>query len=175
MEKFRYIDDVDRAYGAAGMAISLVIYDGDSLLCSINLDADDPHDIMEMSPDFFFAGNPVVSAKAAWTQIVNNFSIGVSMLIANLMCRHLVHGGHAVPDEVARDLKEAAHDDGAGACALEPDEVDRLFNKSYTYLWRLFSHQGVQAVAHDFASALSSRRTLSRLDVLELLQPLRML
>ncbi len=164
MEKFRYIDDVDRAYGAAGMAISLVIYDGDSLLYSINLDADDPHDIMEMSPDFFFAGNPVVSAKAAWTQIVNNFSIGVSMLIANLMCRHLVHGGHAVPDE-----------DGAGACALEPDEVDRLFNKSYTYLWRLFSHQGVQAVAHDFASALSSRRTLSRLDVLELLQPLRML
>ncbi len=86
MEKFRYIDDVDRAYGAAGMAISLVIYDGDSLLYSINLDADDPHDIMEMSPDFFFAGNPVVSAKAAWTQIVNNFSIGVSMLIANLMC-----------------------------------------------------------------------------------------
>lgn len=76
---------------------------------------------------------------------------------------------------MARDLKEAAHDDGAGACALEPDEVDRLFNKSYTYLWRLFSHQGVQAVAHDLASALSSRRTLSRLDVLELLQPLRML
>jgi hypothetical protein len=33
----------------------------------------------------------------------------------------------------------------------------------------------VQAVAHDLASALSSRRTLSRLDVLELLQPLRML
>ena len=31
------------------------------------------------------------------------------------------------------------------------------------------------SAAHDFASALSSRRTLSRLDVLELLQPLRML
>lgn len=175
MEKFRYTDEADRAYGAAGMAIGLMIYDGDDLLYSINLDADDPGMLMELSPDFYFAGNPGVSAKTAWSQIVKNFNIGVSMLIANVMCRHMVHSGHVVPDDVARELKSAAHEDGAGACALEPDEVDRLFDKSYSYLGRVFSHRGVQAVAHDFASALTTRRTLSRMDALELLQALRML
>lgn len=174
MKHLRYIDDADRAYGAAGMAIGLVISDGDDLLYSINLDAA-PGDIMEMSPDFFFAGSPGVSAKTAWTQIVKNFNIGISMLIANVMCRHIVHSGHAVPEELKRELKTLARDEGAGACALERDEVDRLFDKSYSYLWRVFSHQGVQAVARDFASQLASRRTLSRLDALDMLSSLQML
>ena len=61
MEKFRYTDDSDRAYGAAGMAIGLVVYDGDDILYSIDLDAE-PADILTLSPDFFFAGNPGVLA-----------------------------------------------------------------------------------------------------------------
>lgn len=174
MEKFRYTDDSDRAYGAAGMAIGLVVYDGDDLLYSIDLDAT-PGDMLSLSPDFFFAGNPGVSAKAAWTQMVKNFNLGVAMLISNVMCRHMVHSGNDVPSDLAEELKNLAHEEGAGACALEADEVDRLFDKSYTYLWRVFSHRGVQAVAHDFASTLASRRTLSRLEILEQLHALSML
>lgn len=174
MEKFRYTDDSDRAYGAAGMAIGLVVYDGDDLLYSIDLDAT-PGDMLALSPDFFFAGNPGVSAKAAWTQMVKNFNLGVAMLISNVMCRHMVHSGNDVPSDLAEELKNLAHEEGAGACALEADEVDRLFDKSYTYLWRVFSHRGVQAVAHDFASTLASRRTLSRLEILEQLHALSML
>lgn len=174
MEKFRYTDDTDRAYGAAGMAIGLVVYDGDDILYSINLDAG-VADMLTLSPDFFFAGNPGVSAKAAWTQLVKNFNLGVAMLISNMMCRHMVHSGREVPAELARELKALAHDEGAGACALEADEVDRLFDKSYNYLWRVFSHRGVQAVAHDFASTLATRRTLSRLEILEQLHSLNML
>lgn len=174
MEKFRYTDDTDRAYGAAGMAIGLVVYDGDDILYSIDLDAE-PGNLMALSPDFFFAGNPGVSAKAAWTQMVKNFNLGVAMLISNVMCRHMVNGGKEVPSDIARALKELAHDEGAGSCALENDEVDRLFDKSYNYLWRVFSHRGVQAVAHDFASTLASRRALSRLEILEQLHALSML
>lgn len=174
MEKLRYTDDSDRAYGAAGMAIGLVVYDGDDILYSIDLDAGSS-DMLTLSPDFFFAGNPGVSAKAAWTQLVKNFNLGVAMLISNVMCRHIVHSGRAVPDDLTRRLKELAHDEGAGACALEADEVDRLFDKSYDYLRRVFSHRGVQAVAHDFANTLSARRSLSRLEILEQLHALSML
>lgn len=174
MEKFRYTDDADRAYGAAGMAIGLVVYDGDDILYSINLDAE-PADMLALSPDFFFAGNPGVSAKAVWTQQVKNFNLGVAMLIANVMCRHMVHSGKEVPAELARELKNLAHEEGAGACALDADEVDRLFDKCYNYLWRVFSHHGVQSVARDFAANLTSHRTLSRLEILEQLHSLSML
>ena len=174
MEKFRYTDETDRAYGAAGMAIGLVVYDGDEILYSIDLDAE-PGDMLKLSPDFFFAGNPRVSAKSAWTQMVNNYNLGIAMLISNVMCRHMVHSAAEVPTDLADELKVIAHEEGTVACALEEDEVDRIFDKCYTYLWRVFSHRGVQAVAHDFASTLASRRSLSRLDVLEQLHALSML
>lgn len=174
MEKLRYSDETDRAYGATGMAIGLMIYDGEEMLYSVNIDSA-PGSMMELSPDFFFAGNPGVSAKAAWTQMVRNYSLGISMLIGNVMCRHLVRSGHDVPTEVSTFIRGIAHEEGRGACALEDDEIDRVFDKSYNYLWRVFSHRGVQAVAHDFADALAKRRSLSRLDVLEMLQSLRML
>lgn len=38
MEKLRYTDETDRCYGAAGMAISLVVYDGEEMLSAISLD-----------------------------------------------------------------------------------------------------------------------------------------
>ncbi|MDE6370323.1 MAG: hypothetical protein K2K92_02400 [Duncaniella sp.] len=174
MEKLRYTDDTDRAYGAAGMAIGMVVYDGDHVLYSI--DMDNPEGTMlTLSPDFFFAGNPRVSPKAAWSQMVSNFNLGIAMLISNVMCRHLVHSAHDIPDEVSSLLRDLAHQEGAVACDLENDEIDRLFDKSFNYLRRVFSHRGVQAVAHDFASEISTRRTLSRLDALELLQALQML
>ena len=65
MENLKYSDDNDRSYGAAGMAIGLVVYDGEDMLASITLDGD-PNDMVSMSPDFYFAGNPGVSAKTAW-------------------------------------------------------------------------------------------------------------
>jgi len=171
MEKFKYTDDTDRAYGAAGMAIALVVCDGDEILYSIDLDAE-PADMLVLSPDFFFAGNQGVSAKAVWTQQVKNFNLGVAMLISNVMCRHMVHSGKEIPADMTRELKALAHDEGAGTCALDADEVDRIFDKSYNYLWRVFSHRGVQAVARDFVTTLSARRTLSHLDILEQLQSL---
>ena len=176
MQQLRYTDEADRAYGATGMAIGLMIYDGDDLLYSIDLDAADTETgMMELSPDFYFAGNPGVSAKTAWSQMLKNFNIGVSMLLANVLCRHLVHQREALPGELADRLRELAREEGQGSCSLEADEADRLFDKSYNYLTRVFSHRGVQAVAHDFAAALTTRRRLSRLDALELLEALRML
>ena len=50
-----------------------------------------------------------------------------------------------------------------------------MFEKNISYLTKVFSHRGVQSVAHDFAAELLARRSLSRLDVLEQLEALRVL
>lgn len=173
MQHFSYDDETDRAYGATGMAIGLMIYDGVEMLYSIDLDSEGP--TMCLSPDFYFAGNPGVSAKSAWNQILKNYSIGVSMILANLLCRHLVGRRVPLPSELAEQLRLMTREEGVGSCSLDQDETDRVFDKSFGYLTRVFSHRGVQAVAHDFASALMTRRHLSRLDAMELLDALRML
>ena len=57
METLKYKDETDRSYGATGMAIGLLIFDGEDMLDSINIDGD-PNDMVVMSPDFYFAGTP---------------------------------------------------------------------------------------------------------------------
>lgn len=174
MESLKYTDDNDRSYGATGMAIGLMVFDGEDMLASISIDGD-PNDMVAMTPEFYFAGNPGVSAKTAWNQMLKNYNLGIGMLMANLLCRHLVNGRRQLPDTLRDFLHDLAREEGREACSLEDDEIDRLFDKNFSYLNRVFTHRGVQSVAHDFAATLLSRRTLSRLDVLEQLSALRML
>ena len=174
MDNLRYTDESDRGYGAAGMAISIVINDGEEMLASVSLEGPASETVV-MSPEFYFAGNPGVSAKSAWNQILKNYNIGVSMMMANVMCRYLVNLHKQIPPEVKKTIHDLAQTEGTDSCQLEADEVDRLFNTNYAYLTRVFSHSGVQSVAHDFVAALKQRRTLSRLDALDLLSALRML
>ena len=174
METLKYKDDTDRSYGATGMAIGLVIFDGEDMLASINIDSD-PNEMVAMSPDFYFAGNPGVSAKTAWNQMLKNYNLGIAMLMSNLLCRHLVSARKALPPALRDCLHEIAVEEGRQACSPENDEIDRLFEKNISYLTKVFSHRGVQSVAHDFAAELLARRSLSRLDVLEQLEALRVL
>ncbi|GFI52775.1 hypothetical protein EEL34_05040 [Muribaculaceae bacterium Isolate-039 (Harlan)] len=174
METLKYKDETDRSYGATGMAIGLLIFDGEDMLASINIDGD-PNDMVVMSPDFYFAGNPGVSAKTAWNQMLKNYNLGIGMLMSNLLCRHLVSAHQALPAAMRERLHSIAVEEGRDACSLEDDEIDRLFEKNMSYLTKVFSHRGVQSIAHDFAAELLSRRTLSRLDVLEQLEALRVL
>lgn len=174
MEQLKYTSESDRAYGATGMAIGLVIYDGEEMLSSVCLDAD-PNEMVSLVPEFYFAGNPGVSAKTAWNQIVKNYNLGVSMLISNLLCRYMVNRRSQLPRELHDLLHDLAAGEGHDSCQLDDDEIDRLFEKNFNYLSRVFSHRGVQSVAHDFASTLLSRRTLSRHDVMEQLEALSMI
>lgn len=175
MDTLRYSDESDRAYGATGAAIGLIIYDGECLLAGIDLDSEDPNDTVALSQEFYFAGNPGVSAKAAWNQMLKNYNLGISMLMANVMCRYVVNRRSAVPSDLLTFMRTLAASEGHDSCQLEDDEIERLFDKNYNYLSRVFAHRGVQSVAHDFASALMSRRSLSPHEALELLSALNML
>jgi hypothetical protein len=82
-----YKNDKDKIYGATGMAVSLV--DGDEYLDGVNVDAE-PHAIISLTDDYYFPGNPDVSARSAWNVILKHFNLAASMAIANVVCRSLL-------------------------------------------------------------------------------------
>ncbi|MCM1520570.1 MAG: hypothetical protein NC098_07260 [Lachnoclostridium sp.] len=174
MKSLKYIDETDRCYGAAGMAIGLVAFDGEDFMVSLSIDRD-PGDMMEMSSDFYFSGNPEISAKSAWNRIVNNFNLSIVMLISNVLCRNIIHGKLVVDRKLHDEILDLAKEEGNSVCGLDADETERLFDKDFSYLNRLFTHYGVRSVADDFVSVLSSRRSMSRMEILDRLQSLNML
>lgn len=173
-DTFRYISEDDKCYGATGMAIGIVVYDSEDMLSGISLDAE-PDDMMEFVDDFYFSGNPGLSAKSAWNQILKNFNLTMSLTIANVLCRSLVLDHKELDGSLRSRLHDVIMEEGRDTCSLDDDETDRLFDKNYRYLYRIFNHQGVQGVAHDFADKLKRSRRLSRMEVIDCLRALNML
>lgn len=169
-----YKDDKDKIYGATGMAVSLVVLDGDEYLDGVNVDAE-PHAIMSLTDDYYFPGNPDVSARTAWNVILKHFNLAASMAIANVLCRSLLLERREPTAEKKKFLRDYVVEDAAESCCLEEDEADALFSKRYSYFTRVFAHPGVQQVADEFARTLESHRSMSRLEVLEALRALAML
>lgn len=168
-----YRSENDRCYGASGMAIGLFVFDGEDSLAGIRIDAERAADVMEMDEGFFFTGNPSLSAKVAWQQMVRNYHLSQVMTIANVLCRRLVADEESLNDELRTLLHDTVVESGREACSLEDDELDRLFEKDYNYLYRVFNHPGVHSVAHDLARELASRRTMSRMEIADCLRALR--
>lgn len=171
MTELRYSDERDKRYGITGMAITLVVWDADDILSAIDLDVDND-DNLQFIPTFYFAGNPRIPAKASWQHIYRHYTTSIGMSIGNIMCRsHLLD--NSTPCDTLRDsLLGLARQEGSQACTLDDDEVQRVFDKAYSYLDRIFSHSGVQQIAHTFADTLATRRRMSRADVLEALASL---
>ena len=48
----KYIDERDKSYGVAGMAIAVVAYDTEDMLASVSMDAEPGHTI-EFGSEFF--------------------------------------------------------------------------------------------------------------------------
>lgn len=169
-----YRNDNHRRYGATGMAISLVVFDGEDMLAEMSLDSSGSP-MMEMTDDFYFSGNQSLSAKVAWNRMLRNFNLTAVMAIGNLLCRELVLEGRQPALELLKTLRGHVAEEGVASCSLEADEIDRLFDKDYNYLYRVFSHSGVQEIAHDFADRLARQRTMTRAEVVEALHAISML
>lgn len=172
--KLNYKDEKDKCYGATGMAMGIVIFDGEDMLSAVNLDAD-PAGIIEFVESFYFSGNPRVSAKTSWNRILNSYNISMGVSMANILCRSLVMEGMAVDEETLGHLREIMIEEGRAACSLDDDEINSLFDKNYGYLRRVFSHSGVQSVAREFAETLTRMRRMSRAEVVDNLRALNML
>lgn len=170
-QKLKYRDERDKTYGLTGMAIALVMSDGEDMLMQVSLDAP-AGESFALSPDFYFQGNPRYSAKLAWTQMLRQLSMVTGMLLGNVMCRSYLLDRQRLSDKVIDKLKEIVRDEGAGSCSLENDEIDSLFRRNFNYFDRLFTHQLVASVADAFADDLGRRRTFSAQEVLDHLRDL---
>lgn len=167
----RYKDESDRAYGLTGMAVALVLWDGEPMLAAVSLD-NDPGDGVEFTPAFGFSGNPRLTASLAWREMLRQYELSTAMVMGNAMCRSYVGASRPLTSAVSAALKALIRDEGREMCQLEDDEIDMVYNKTYRYLDRVFTHAGIAAVARDFADVLRTRRRLTAAEVFDNLSSL---
>lgn len=173
-DQLKYIDEKDKSYGLAGMAISIVALDGEDYFEAISIDAPAEESI-EFSHEFYFVGNPRLSAKIAWNEMLKHFQLSSGMVISNLICRNYVQHRHKLSPEVVEALKSVVREEARENCSLDEDESDALFEKSLNYFDRLFSYARVHEIANDFASAIVRQRRMTSHEVFEQLRQLSML
>ena len=170
-DSLQYADERDRSYGVAGMAVSLVLWDGESYLSAVSIDSPVGQSI-EFTPAYGFSGNPRMMASLAWREMLKQFEMSTAMIMGNVMCRAYVGESRPVGVESRNLLRQYIGREGRELCSLEEDEIDTIFGKIYRNLDRVFQHPGVNNLVHDFARNLTARRRLSAFDVFEILGPL---
>ena len=169
----KYRDELDKSYGVAGMALGLAVLEADNLFTSVTLDAEGPGCI-QFTPEFFFAGNPRLSPRGAWKYILGHYRISVGLAVANALCRRMVLDNDKVDNKLRDELFNAAYEDGRDYCNLERDEVEPIFDEAFDNMMRLFSNTQVRKAMDAFADALQQRRTLSHIDVTDILQQMNL-
>ncbi|MDE5636337.1 MAG: hypothetical protein K2I52_08550, partial [Muribaculaceae bacterium] len=130
---------------------------------------------MKFTPDYYFAGNTLLSASMAWNHLVEHYNVTMGMLVSNVLCRYYVHRREEITPEMLRLVHRYVVEEGNETCQLEEDEVNTLFNKQFSYMQRLFRHSGVQSVVNDFVNLLEERRHMSVSEVVEGFRALSMI
>lgn len=169
-----YSNEDDRAYGLAGMAISLAAIDAIDRVAEVNLDGVDGT-MVEFANEYYFSGNPSISPKSTWDNLVQNFHITVSMVISNVMSRSLVRMHSDVPVDVLGEVHDEILREGRDSCGLEDDEVDALFNRALSYSRRIFANPRLHPAIDDFARTISRKRVLSGHEIIDELRLLRLI
>lgn len=168
-----YLDEDDRAYGLAGMAISAAALDAIDRIAKISLDDEDT--MISFSNNYLFTGSPSVSPKSTWNNLIHNFYITSAMVLANVMARSMVHLGTEVPDDIMERIRKEMEEEGSDTCSLEADEIDTLYRKTLTGMHRIFSNRRLYPAIEDFVHTLSRRRTLSGMEIYDELRSLRLI
>ena len=157
-----------------GMALGLSVLEAENLFTAVTLDAEGPGCI-QFTPEFYFAGNPRLSPRGAWKYILGHYRISVGLAVANALCRCMVLDNERVDDKLRDGLFNAACADGRDYCQLERDEIEPIFDEVFDNMSRLFADTRVRKAMDAFADALQQRRTLSHIDVNDILQQLNLI
>ncbi|MBD5328757.1 MAG: hypothetical protein HDS03_02515 [Bacteroides sp.] len=166
-----YLNEDDKAYGLAGMAISLAALDAMDFVADISLDADGP--MVNFSHQYYHPSSPAISVKANWDNLLHNFYITSAMVISNVMARSMVRMHTPVPSDIMDAIYSEIAEEGKETCSLEDDEIENIYNRTSSYMRRIFNNPRVMPAIDEFARTISRRRTLSGheiLDELKLLQ-----
>lgn len=168
-----YLNEDDRAYGLAGMVISLASLNAIDRVVEISLDAEGP--MVEFSHEYFFPGSPTISPKATWDNLVQNFHITTSMVLSNIMARSVVRMKEEAPQEVMKAIYTEVEREGHDTCALEDDEIENLYNNALARTRCLFHNPRLHPAIDEFARIISRKRSLSGMEIRDELHLLQLI
>ena len=169
----KYRDEIDKCYGVAGMALGLSLFNADDKFTGITIDGEDGFDCINFTPEYYLFYNPSLPAKTAWRNMLNNFHLSMALTMADGICRHVV-GDHKEIDHILRHkLYKLSCEERKALCQLEADEIDDAFNEYFSYLSQVFSNKTVRRVVKTIRDELINSRSIDRLDLLDMLAPLR--
>lgn len=165
-----YLNEDDKAYGLAGMAISLAALDAIDRVAAVSLDSDGP--MVTFSHQYYFSGSPSISPKTTWDNLLHNYYITSAMVLSNVMARSLVRLRQEVPASLLNTIHSEIAQEGRDTCSLEDDEIETIYDKTRAYMGRIFRNPRLHPAIDDFARTLSRRRNLSGGEILDELRAL---
>lgn len=168
-----YLNEDDRAYGLAGMVISLASLNAIDRVAEVSLDADGP--MVEFSHEYYFSGSPSFSPKITWDNLVQNFHITTAMVLSNVMARSVVRLKEEAPESMMKEIFSEVEREGRDTCALEDDEIENLYNNALSRMSRLFHNPRLHPAIEEFAKIISRRRILSGREILDELHLLQLI
>jgi len=171
--KLSYQNEEDRAYGLAGMAISLAAWNALDRLASVSLDNAGP--MVTFSGEYYFTGSQTVSPKSTWHGLVENFQLTSAMIMSNIFSRRMVHERMNVAQEELDILLSEMAAEGKETCSLDEDEVIAIYSKTLGYTRRIFSNTRLYPSIRDFVGTLAKRRTMSGGEVRDELHMLQLI
>lgn len=168
-----YLNEDDKAYGLAGMAISLAALDAMDRVAEVSLDNAGP--MVTFSNQYYFSGSPSISPKVTWDNLLHNYYVTSAMVISNVMARSLVRLRRDVPSDVMKKIHEEIAEEGRDVCSLEDDEIETIYDKTRSYMGRIFRNPRLHPAIEDFARTLSRRRSLSGNEIIDELRALSLI
>ena len=172
MFQLSYINEDDRAFGLAGMAISLASLDALDRVTEVFLDADGP--MVSFRNNYYFSLSPSVSPKAVWNNLLRNFHLTASMAMGNIMARTLIRLGEEPDQEVFNSVREIMREEGRETCELDEEESDIIFDNVWRQNKRLFHNPMLHPAIKELAGVIARRRRLSSPELIEELRLLRL-
>ena len=97
------------------------------------------------------------------------------MVISNVMARSLVRLRRDVPSDVMKKIHEEIAEEGRDVCSLEDDEIETIYDKTRSYMGRIFRNPRLHPAIEDFARTLSRRRSLSGNEIIDELRALSLI
>ena len=140
----------------------------------VSLDANGP--MVEFSHAYYFTGSPSISPKSTWDNLVENFHLTTSMVLANVLSRSLVRlKEKSAPQKLLDEIYEQVELEGKDTCDLEADEIERLYNHALAKAIRIFQNPRLHPAIDEFAHIISRKRNLSGREVFDELHLLQLI
>jgi uncharacterized protein (DUF488 family) len=165
-----YRNEDDKAYGLAGMILSLGDLGAMESIVEVSLDNDGP--MVRFTDSYYYATSPTYSPKNAWEGLKHNFYITAAMVVANVMSRSLVRDRVQVPKQLLDEIFAQAVEEGRATCCLDRDEVKALFDHIVMRCRRLFDNPRIHPAIRDLSDEIALKRSMTAEEIVDLLQEL---